>query len=390
MSLSRSAIGLLSGSAALLTACAADGSVDQGMRSGETGGRESMTATIDSMVATGRFKGERWRMNLAERWGGPVRARSVAVDGDLLLIQDTENRIHAIDAKDGIHRWPLEVPGPLTQTIGGTPTTVTFVATDEIVAVDRRTGVRANGTSALPRPYGHLGFFPSGRAVTIGTTAYVGRLAPFGLQALDLRGASDGWSYATRSAVVDVVAYGDGATAQVLGVTEDGLLFSLPPRGAGESTWAPSENWYKRLPGTHVVTPLAISGDSLVFGSANGFLYHVDVRGGTVRWKVGCGSNLRGHEATIAGGAVYQVADDELHAIDLESGSEAWVLKGARRAITRIGDRVYADLGSEVAVVDARSGKELARFPMQGLSMPTVQGGGSLLASDGTNVFALE
>ena len=54
------------------------------------------------------------------------------------------------------------------------------------------------------------------------------------------------------------------------------------------------------------------------------------------------------------------------------------------------GERVYVDHGSDVAVLDAKSGKELARFAMQGLTLPTIQGGGLLLASDGTNVFALE
>jgi outer membrane protein assembly factor BamB len=98
---------------------------------------------------------------------------------------------------------------------------------------------------------------------------------------------------------------------------------------------------------------------------------------------------MRGCEATIAGGAVYQRSDDGLHAFDLESGRELWTTSGSR-VITRVGDRVYVDRGETVAVLAAGTGAELASFPGFGLSMPTVQGGGMLIASDGTNLFAIE
>jgi hypothetical protein len=375
-----------------LSACAAESTGDL---SGRPAGslardREALTAQIDAIVEAGRLKGELWRMNLAERWGGPVQAKSVAVDGDLLLVQDVQDRIHAIARSEGVHRWPLALPGPLTQSIGGTSSSLAFVATDDLVAVERRSGARLNGTKALPRPLEHLGFFPSGRAVAIGATAYVGKLAPFSLQSLDLAGGQDGWAYATSSPVVDVVAFGDGPTAQVIGATEDGLLFSLPPRGATESAWAPGENWYRRLSGTRIVTPLVLVGDSLVFGSHNGFLIHVDARTGAVRSKAGGGLDLRGHEAMVAGGVAYQrTGAGELKAFDLASGAELWTTP-ADRAVTRIGDRVYVQSGADVAVLDAKSGKRLAGFSAGGLALPTVQGGGMLLASDGTNLFALE
>ena len=394
MSLSRRCGSLLLGLPGLaalgLAACSSAG-VEAAPSRGHAGAaRESMTGTIDAMVAAGRFKGEAWRMNLAERCAADVKAVSLHVDGDLLVALDRSHQVHAIDRASGSHRWVVQLPGPVTHAIGGTASSLTFVCTDEVVAVERKTGARINGSREAPRASNHLGFFPSGRAVTIGSTAYVGRLAPFGLQAMALGGAFDGWSYATSSAVVDVLALGDGAVAQVIGVTEDGLVAALPPRGASESMWAPGENWYRRLGGTRVVTPLALLGDSLVFGSETGFLYHVDARSGNVRWKVACGNDLRGHEATIAGGAVYQHSDGGVMAFDLATGAAQWTFSGAERAITRISDRVYLDVGGDVTVVDAKSGQELARLGSQGLTVPTVQGGGTLIASDGVNVFALD
>lgn len=390
MSLSRSAacLALAFGAAA----CSAEptGETGPARPAGPGAAREAMTPRIDSILAAARLGGEIWRLNLTERCGNEVRLRSMIVDGGLLIGQDQTHRIHAIDVASGIHLWLVDLPGALTQSVGGTPSTATFVSADEIVAVQRRGGARLNGTRDLPRAFNHMQFFPSGRAVSVGSTAYVGRLAPFSLQSLDLTGAQEGWSYATSGTVVDTVVYGDGATAQVITVTEDGFLFALPPRPATESSWSPKENWHRRLAGTRVVTPLTLAGDSLLFGSDHGFLYHVDARTGTVRWKVGCGRDLRGNAATVAGGAVYQHTDGTLKSFDLATGAEQWTLPGAKRAITRVGDRVHAAVGGEVVVVDARSGKELSRFSAAGLVLPTIQGGGMLLASDGTNVFALQ
>lgn len=353
--------------------------------------REAMTATIDRCVAGGRFGGEVWRLNLSERYGEMVCASRISVDGDLLLIEDTAHRIHAIDRASGVHRWPVEIPSGSTQTVGGTASSVTFVCTDDVVAVSRSHGSRMMGSQQAPQTSVHLEFFPSGRGVTIGQSLYIGRLAPYGLQSIDLVAGHAGWSYSTSSPVIDTVVYGDGAIAQIITMTEDGLLFSLPPRHANESAWSPKENWFRRLPGTRPVTPMSLLGDHLVFGTANGFVYDVDARNGGVRWKTGCSGDMHGCEATIAGDAVYQPAGDGVMAYDLASGNELWKLAGASRVITRIGDKVYADMGGgEVALVAAANGHELARFSTEGLMLPTVSGGGALIASDGTNVFAIQ
>jgi outer membrane protein assembly factor BamB len=188
-----------------------------------------------------------------------------------------------------------------------------------------------------------------------------------------------------------MVSVGDGALAQSVGVTEDGLLFALPSRPAVETSWAPSENWYRKLPGTRVVTPLALSGASLCFGTDNGFLYHVDSRSGVIKWKVPCGKELRGHEATIAGNAIFQHSSGTLYAFSTDTGKPLWNVEGARRVITRLGDLVYVDMGdSKVSVRRVQNGAEVATFSTSGLPLvPTIQGGGQFVASDGENVFAL-
>ncbi len=373
---------------ALVSACAA-GPTEARMTSSRS--REAMTATIDAMVAGGRFGGELWRMNLSERLGAPVQASRVTVDGDLLLVEDHDSTIHAIDRERGAHLWLLNLAEGTTQVVGGTASTVSFVCTDEVSSVSRSRGSRLMGSAKAPLNSEHLEFFPSGRAVTVGDSLYVGRLAPMSLQSIDLAAGHAGWSYATSSPIIDSVVYGDGPIAQIVSITEDGLLFSMPPRSASESAWAPKENWYRRLAGTRAATPLALLDDHLVFGAANGFLYDVDVRNGVVRFKVACDGNFGSQEATLTKEAAYQRVDGGVMAIELGSGHVLWTLPGATRVITRIGDRVYADVGNgEVAVVAAATGAVLSRFSHGDLTLPTVQGGGMLIGCDGTNVFALQ
>jgi len=349
--------------------------------------REQMTPAIETLVAAGRFKGELWRMNLSERYGEPVVAHRVSVDGDLLIIEDTRNRIHALHRETGIHAWPLDLDGPTTQSVGGTPSTATFVSTDELVGVERRTGSRRQTRASQ-----HIGFFPSGRALTIGTSAYIGRLAPPGVQSINLTAGNDGWEYQTKGSVVDLVAYGDGALAQLIGATEDGLLFSLPPRPASESSWAPPENWFRRLPGTNVVTPLSLLGNDLAFGGERGFLYHVDARSGQILWKVPCGDDLRGNEPTIAGDAIFARSSGTLHAFAKDSGHELWTVEGGHRLITRVGENCYVDMGDgNVSVRKSSDGVEVANFSTAGFRfVPTVPGGGFFFACDGENVIAVQ
>lgn len=385
MSLARTAAVLV----LALSAGCASGPAEGRMASGAS--REAMSATIDALVGGARFTGERWRLNLSERFGESVVARRLTVDGDLLLVEDTADRLHAIDVAHGSHRWFIGLPEQTTQCVGGTPSSVTFVCTDDATTVSRSHGARLMGSAQAPRTSQHLDFFPSGRATAVGSTLYVGRLAPQSIQAIDLTTGHAGWAYATSSPVMDSVVYGDGAIAQVLSITEDGLLVSLPPRAAHGSAWAPAENWHRRLPGTRPATPLALLGDHLVFATHNGFLYDVDARNGGVRWKAPLDGDFHAQEATLTADAAYQRIDGGVAAVELASGNVLWTAPGAVRVITVVGDRVYADLGGDqLAVLSAATGKELARVSTAGLWVPTVQGGGVFLASDGTNVFALE
>jgi hypothetical protein len=59
--------------------------------------------------------------------------------------------------------------------------------------------------------------------------------------------------------------------------------------------------------------------------------------------------------------------------------------------ITRIGDLCYVDMGKgQVSVRRAQNGSEVATFATTSLvHLPTIQGGGVFIASDGENVFAL-
>src|SRR5688572_25915169 len=97
MSLARpSAVLLL----ALAGACAS-APEDSGSPQKPEASREGMTATIDRWKAEGRLGEELWRINLSERFGTSVHATRVTVDGDLILVEDSEHRIHALDRAAG-------------------------------------------------------------------------------------------------------------------------------------------------------------------------------------------------------------------------------------------------------------------------------------------------
>ncbi|MGH9435421.1 MAG: PQQ-binding-like beta-propeller repeat protein, partial [Terriglobia bacterium] len=96
----------------------------------------------------------------------------------------------------------------------------------------------------------------------------------------------------------------------------------------------------------------AASGNSVVVGSKDGYLYALDVAGGRLRWKVRMGSAVTA-SPVIAGGAVF-IQGSGIHAVDLQTGRTMWrvpvggsqrsspVLDGKVMYAADIQGRVYA------------------------------------------------
>lgn len=349
-------------------------------------GSASLEDQIQSLLDGAGFRGELWRTSLSDVTGEPTRDRLLAVSNDLVLIEDQDQVLRALETEAGVHRWIVGLPGPITQPPGDSSMAVAAVSDDLYVAVSREAGSRL-----IDRPYRALEFSPSSRGVVANDGMFIGRLAPYGLQSVDLRTGLAGWTYPTRSTVIDVVVEGEGPLSQVLLATDDGLIASLAPMDPLGN--APrTERWQVRLPGAGVVAPVSLADGFVYVSGSDGFVYAISTRNGRIEWKYPCESDLSGWRPMVAGGAVYVRAVDEFHALDAATGAELWSCPESLRLITRLGDYCIVEVpGREAVVREAATGGEVRRFSLAGLQhVPGVQGGGVFIAGDGAgNLFAL-
>ncbi len=353
----------------------------------EARGPKAIEPSIERLLATGRFeKGELWRLNLSHATTRPCVDRRIEVHEDLVLVQDNDHMVRALDKEHGVHRWVVDFGLPLSQEIGVSENSVTVVGGDDLVSVHRDSGARL-----IERPLLHLNFWPSCDGVAAGGTVFVGRDAPYGIQSLDPKTGVGGWHYPTSSPVLDLITHGTGGAIQVIAMTNDGTLLALAPWHAALPRPARA-NWTTELRGTHLTGGLTISGDNLLFAAEDGFFHCIDARSGLVRWKTPCECELAPARPVAAGGDVYCAAEGRLIALDQQSGAIRWSCENGKRLISRIGSQCYVALaGTAVAVHDAQSGKEVARFSIEGLThVPSIPEGGIFLAGDGGgNLFAL-
>lgn len=71
----------------------------------------------------------------------------------------------------------------------------------------------------------------------------------------------------------------------------------------------------------------AVAGDSLYFGSADGFLYAVSKRDGQLRWKFQTGGAVAGAPAIIGSTVIVAGRADTVHALDTADGTLRWSFK---------------------------------------------------------------
>lgn len=348
---------------------------------------ESASMQIDQLLATGRFpKGEAWRLDLNHAARRPCADDSLEVHGDLLVVQDQDMQIRALDLQHGVHRWVVDFGMPLTQQVGASQTGLTMVSGDDLVSVNRETGARLIDQSEV-----HLDFWPSCEAVEAAGSIFVGREAPYGVQSINPKTGRSGWLYSTDSPVIALVAQGEGGGVQVIAMTADGLLFSLAPWRADLAA-SQRANWKIQLRGTRLRSPLAVSANYLYFGAEDQSFYCVDAGGGQVKWKAPCSCMFSDAQPVVAGGDVYCRGDRGLFAFQQQSGQIKWICAEGARLVSRIGNLCYVELPDlMVGVLEAETGKEVARFSIAGLPhVPSVPGGGIFVAGDGAgNLFAL-
>lgn len=71
----------------------------------------------------------------------------------------------------------------------------------------------------------------------------------------------------------------------------------------------------------------AVAGDSLYFGSADGFLYAVSKKDGQLRWKFQTGGAIAGAPAVASSTVIVAGRSDTVHALDAADGSLRWTFQ---------------------------------------------------------------
>lgn len=131
-----------------------------------------------------------------------------------------------------------------------------------------------------------------------------------------------------------------------------GVLDATCPASISGPKWQfQAEAWIRSSP--------ALSGNKVVFGSADGNLYCLDTEQGTLAWKFEVGNRVNA-EPTIHDGVVYLCTFEEyLIALDLETGEELWRFDALEplnsKPLIYEGVAYFSSLNGEVYAVDLKS-----------------------------------
>lgn len=319
---------------------------------------------------------------LALRTG--ARVHSLQIVGDTLYVVDDSAMAHAIDVARGTHRWVLQLQNLPDRPIAVGSQYVGFLSRNHLLVASRSSGSRLSQVD--------LDFTPSSGAVLTLDTLYAGSWGSgFRLRSVNLADGWDGWSYTADGPVTGTPALaGSGADQMVYFASHDGKVIAVAPTPAAGT--APKEPiWTATTLGKNSAD-LAVAGDSLYVASEDHALHALNRRSGEVRWKWSKANTALTDAPQVIGDVLYQRFGGSVAALRAEDGAEIYRRAGAERFVTRIGDRdVLALVDGGLAVVDASTGAEIAvvESPLL-LMVPTNAAGGTLVFSDGKNIYGLK
>lgn len=337
-------------------------------------------ATTPLDLSAARLQREKWSFSLSRLMERPVVVRCAQVDEGLLLLQDADHTVHVIDLESGVHRFVVRMPGELTYPAGVTERSITLISGDTLVSVDTEVGSRL-----ISRPDLQLKFAVDSVGFEINGSLYAGSGAPFGLQAVDGRSGLNGWRYVTRGMVQDLKITGSGELSYLIAIARDGLIVALPAWPAS-GKMPTAERWFRRLRGVELDRTSSLQAGSLLVPASDGFLYCLDARNGVVRWKTGADVPYEG-SPLVADHMAFAVTGGSLQALDLETGAVAWTSENTGRAISKVGEQVFAlDAKGQLTVLNAATGHKLAGLGSSS-HLPVVQGGGVLVMGDRAGNF---
>jgi len=367
------------------------------------------TATFRGNVAhTGAFEEREGAAFGGVRWltktGAAVRSSPVVADG-ALYVGSSDGNLYAYDSESGELRWMFEAGSSIVSTPAFAANVVYFATRDgRLVAVETLSGkplwtVKAEEPDA-PLAWGYeSGDFFTSSPTVVGNKIFWGGGDGF-LYALDRLSGKRLWNLKTGGRIRSTPAV--GADGSVYVGSFDGKLYAAEGE-TGKLKWVyetegaslnSADFGYDRR---SIQSSPAIWKDTVLVGARDGFLYAVDARAGTLKWRFDHKISWVNSSPAVKDGKVYAGSSDGrfINCVDIETGAEVWRFKTdslvwSSPAVSE--NYLYAgDWAGNLYVLNLANGKEAWRFQSGNriLSSPFLRAGNIYFGDDGGRIFAL-
>lgn len=339
------------------------------------------------------------KLQWAFKTDGPVRSTPAIAAGNIYF-GSGDSCVYALDARTGNERWRFKTNGAVHSSPAVANGAVYFTSRDEcFYAVNAHDGkllakFQTGATLAYPWGFDYLLSSP----LIVEHVAYFGS-GDGNVYALDLRSNKPKWKFDARSLVRSSPARFDRT---IYFGDMQGYLYALDAE-TGKEQWRfategvkfnPAEFGFDRCA---IVSSPSISGDVVVFGGRDGFLYTVERASGKQRWRFDHEISWVISSPAIFNGTVFTGTSDGrfVQAVDLATGKEQWRFKATETvwsSPTICDSLVYfGDGGGNFFAVHARDGAEQWRYKTRDriFSSPIVSEGVVYIGSDDGYLYAL-
>ncbi|MFH5799984.1 PQQ-binding-like beta-propeller repeat protein [Haladaptatus sp. CMAA 1911] len=270
-----------------------------------------------------------WKTSLGRTTGPPV------VAGGRVFVPDAE-KIVCYDATDGTKRWEHRPSGDGNIWSAATVRDGTVYVSgpdDSVTAVDAESGTKRQAFETKGRVSAAPRLDSEGESLFVGTS-------DGWIHCFDLEENEERWQQQVYGEIDAPLALAHDRS--LFATTYWGEVYAFSATNGGRM-------WRRKLPSIITATPTLIQ-QSLYVPCFKGQVFCLDTNAGAggTRWKTDRGGNVSTHLA-IAGGTVFGVTADELHAVNAESGESRWSF-GLSEVSTCspavAGDTVYVGDGS--------------------------------------------
>lgn len=346
---------------------------------------EGAAASPESVARAFQLEGAAFSPIPVAKYTGSLVSQVFVSDDSAYCVTD-DDVIYVARLADGTPTWSLQLDRPLEHGRGFAwgADRVGFLSKNRITVVAKRTGSRLLTAD--------LAFTPSSAGVLTADSFYAGAWGDgYSLRSATLIDGWEGWSQPFDDAITGrpVLLGAGSADAMIVCASHDGRVMAVEPRPASGAVPAPA--WVVRTTGKNVAD-LATDGSAVFVACDDGVLYAISRGAGTTKWKWYDAGEPLSREPTFAHGNVYQPISAGVVCIDAGNGKEKGRVAGAKRFLTRIGERDFFAMSDRtIASVEITNGNIVQSLHSPLFSIiaanPT---GSSLVFSDGRSLFAVK